>query len=208
MPRTRRKIPLKTLKKLTSLRLPILFILAGVLLILFPTLFTQSAQLRKSLPTAQAQIVAVSKKAPGPIKIDAGLLSKKETVQPPERIVIPKYKVDLGIVEAPVINGLWEISEVSASHGVGSANPGENGNVVVFAHARDELFGPLRNIQKGDKIYILTKDRWAKYEVAATQLVNPDQIEVIAPTRSETLTLFTCSGFLDTKRLIVKALPV
>jgi sortase A len=91
---------------------------------------------------------------------------------------------------------------------VGSANPGQNGNIVVFAHARNELFGPLRDIKKDETIYILTKDRWYRYSVSGTKLVDPSQIENIKPTDSEQLTLFTCSGFLDSKRLIVHAKPL
>ncbi len=205
MPRTRRKTPLKALEKIQSLRLPILFILAGVLLILFPSFYSQTKT--SSLSKIQTKAQSKNNISKNPIKVDSKLLGKKETIQSPQRIVIPKFKIDLNVVEAKVINGFWEISEISASHGVGSANPGENGNVVVFAHARDELFGPIRDIKKGDKIYILTKDHWHTYLVEETKLVDPEQIEVIGETKTETLTLFTCSGFLDSKRLIVKALP-
>lgn len=189
MPRFRWK---KVYKKLKKNRLPILLVLAGGLLILFPTLYKQTS-LKQNLD---------------PIKIDAKLLSNKKSTQTPQRILIPKYKLDLKIIEANVVSGFWELSESSASHGVGSGNLGEKGNIVVFAHARDELFGPIRDIKKGDAIYLLTKNSWHKYRVSETKLVDPNQIEVIAPTPKETLTLFTCSGFLDSKRLIVKALPV
>ncbi len=142
-----------------------------------------------------------------PIKIKSELLSKKDTREVPIRILVPKYKVDLPIIEAKVVNGLWELSETTASHGVGSANPGDKGNIVVFAHARDDLFGPIRYIQKDDEIYLLTKDKWHKYKVEETKLVDPSEVKVIAPTKKETLTLYTCSGFLDSKRLIVVAKP-
>lgn len=204
MLRSRRKIPLKTLKKLKALRLPILFVLAGLVLILFPYFYKQSSQ------ASVKKIEITSKKtqtSTGPIKIASGLLSKKETTQSPQRILIPKYKLDLPIIEAKVLDGFWELSESSASHGVGSGNPGEKGNIVVFAHARDELFGPIRDIKEGDAIYLLTKNSWHEYRVSETKLVDPNQVEVIAPTPKETLTLFTCSGFLDSKRLIVTAKP-
>ncbi|OGG23649.1 hypothetical protein A3A79_00375 [Candidatus Gottesmanbacteria bacterium RIFCSPLOWO2_01_FULL_43_11b] len=143
----------------------------------------------------------------GPIRIDQKLLGLTVPSQQPLRIVIPSRKIDLSVVEAPVINGYWELSETTASHGVGSANPGEIGNTVIFAHAREGLFLPIRDIQVSEVIYVLTKDRWYRYTVAQTQLVDPNQVEVIAPTPDETLTLFTCSGFFDTKRLIVIAKP-
>jgi sortase A len=116
--------------------------------------------------------------------------------------------LDIPIVEARVIDGFWELSETTASHGVGSANPGELGNTVIFAHARDELFGPLRNLRQDAFVYVLSKDRWFRYQVIETKLVDPNAVEVIAPTEDEILTLYTCSGFFDTKRLIVVAKPL
>ena len=35
------------------------------------------------------------------------------------------------------------------------------------------------------------------------KLAYPNEVEVIAPTEDETLTLYTCSGFNDEKRLVV-----
>ena len=142
-----------------------------------------------------------------PIKIDSNLLTQIIQSQSPLRIIIPQLFIDLPIIEAKVVNGYWETSLNTASHGEGSANPGQNGNIVIFAHAKPKLFEPLRNIQNGNVIYVLTKDRWFRYRVNEINFVNPKDIEVIKPTESEALTLFTCSGFLDEKRLIVKALP-
>jgi len=34
--------------------------------------------------------------------------------------------------------------------------------------------------------------------------VKPDQVEYLLPTSEETLTLYTCSGFMDQKRFIVR----
>lgn len=144
----------------------------------------------------------------GPIVIDETLTSEPAASQAPLRIVIPTRGIDLPIVEAPVIDGYWELSETTASHGVGSASPGEIGNTVIFAHARDGLFLPIRDIEPDEAIYVLTKDRWHRYSVQENFLVTPDQVEVIAPTETETLTLFTCSGFNDSKRAIVTATPL
>lgn len=143
-----------------------------------------------------------------PIKISADLLKETSPQRSPLRIIIPSQNIDIFINEAKVVNGYWEISENSASHGAGSANPGEEGNIVIFAHAREGLFLNLKNIQKNTFIYILTKDNWYLYIVEATKEVSPSQLEVISPTKQETLTLYTCSGFLDNKRLIVTAKPI
>lgn len=141
-----------------------------------------------------------------PIKMASFKSSDKEST--PTRIIIPKNDIDLPITFSKIKKGYWKTSETTASHGEGSANPGEGGNVVVFAHAREGLFYNLKDVKKDDVIYVLTRDRWFKYKIKEIKNVYPNQIETIAPTDYEVLTLFTCSGFFDEKRLIVKALPV
>lgn len=180
----------------------------GFLLVTFPTVYKITFSPKPATPILIAGVTTGQPIDAGPFRIDGALLGTSIPTQPPLRIVVPTRNVDLSIVEAPVVNGYWELSETTASHGVGSANPGQNGNVVVFAHARNELFGPLRDIKNNEVIYILTKDRWFRYQVSETKLVDPSQIEHIKPTDTEELTLFTCSGFLDTKRLIVHAKPL
>lgn len=123
----------------------------------------------------------------------------------PSRIIIPDLSIDLEVKEAKIVDGYWEVFENSAGWGEGSGLPGKNGNQVVFAHAREGLFLPLQNIKTGMSIYILTDGSWYQYQVAEIKEVFPNKVEVIAPTDDETLTLYTCSGFKDTKRLIVVA---
>lgn len=121
----------------------------------------------------------------------------------PLRIIIPRIHMDVPIIEASVKDGSWEVSESSANHGKGSAYPGQSGNMVIFAHARVNLFLPLRDILPSDEIYILSDKNWYAYKVEKITQVLPEQIEIINPTKDEQLTLFTCSGFDDEKRLIV-----
>lgn len=123
------------------------------------------------------------------------------------RILIPGKNIDLVVRHAKIIKGYWETSENTASHGQGSSNPGERGNVVVFAHARAGLFYNLKDVKRDDAIYIFTKNRWYRYKVNEIKTVYPNDIETVGPTDKEILTLFTCSGFFDEKRLIVKAIP-
>jgi len=181
-------------------------IVLGLFLVTFPTTYRNvSTGAWRSVFTRES--AATVRGVYGPIRINPDLTTEEHPSDPPTRIIIPTKSVDLLVVEAPVIKGFWEVSETSASHGVGSANPGEPGNTVIFAHARKGLFLPIRDIEAGETVYVLTKDRWHAYTVSETKLVAPNDVEVIAPTADETLTLFTCSGFLDTKRLIVIAKP-
>ncbi len=156
-------------------------------------------------PIALAETAPV---APNPIHIDKNLLSQTTPVEEiPSRIVIPTLDIDLPVTPSRVIDGYWELSETTASYGLGSSHPGENGNVVIFAHARKGLFLPLRNIQKEADVYVLTRAHWYVYKVADIKSVDPSDTSVIAQTIRPTLTLYTCSGFVDEKRLIVTATP-
>jgi len=124
------------------------------------------------------------------------------------RILLPKVNIDLKVIPAKIVGPTWETSENSASHGEGSANPGEKGNTVIFAHAKEGLFYNLKDVKKGDIVYVLTKNQWYRYKVNEVKSVVPKDITTVAPAKIEILTLFTCSGFFDEKRLIVKAIPL
>lgn len=178
----------------------VLLVVLGLLLLAFPPTYTFWANRPVSGTTSRLDF--------GPIWIDTKLLGTRQAPHKTLRIIAPSVKIDLPVTEAKVVNGYWETSETTASHGMGSGNPGEEGNTVIFAHARQGLFAPLREIKPGATVYVLTDVRWHRYQVSGVTEVAPQALEVIAPTLDETLTLFTCSGFLDSKRLVVIAKPV
>jgi sortase (surface protein transpeptidase) len=47
----------------------------------------------------------------------------------------------------------------------------------------------------------------AKYIVSETKRVLPNAVEEVLPTDHEVVTVYTCTGFLDSQRFVVKALP-
>lgn len=144
-----------------------------------------------------------------PVNVDKSLLdwqkNKQKVKNPPIRIIVPELKINLPIKEARVVKGYWEVFADSAGFGLGSAYPGESGNQVIFAHARRGLFLPLKEAKGGENIYLLTSDKWFSYKISEIKEVSPSQTEVIVPTTEITLTLYTCSGFADSKRLIIIA---
>lgn len=140
-----------------------------------------------------------------PVKIEGFEEVKKEEDKEPTRVIIPDVGIDLPVSRAEVIHGYWEVFPDKAAWGSGSGYPGEPGNQVVFAHVREGLFLPLKDVKIDDKVYIFTKDGWFDYKIVEIKEVYPNQVEVVAPTDDETLTLYTCTGYQDTKRLIVVA---
>jgi sortase A len=76
----------------------------------------------------------------------------------------------------------------------GSALPSDTGNMVIAGH-RDTFFRPLQDLRKGDEISVQTPQGTRRYQVASTQIVNPDAIEVLNDTPEPILTLITCYPF-------------
>lgn len=140
-----------------------------------------------------------------PVKVEGFSIGEAPQEKIPSRIVIPSVSIDLEVKPARNLNGYWEVFLDEAAWGEGSGLPGEVGNQVIYAHARKSLFLPLKDIEVGERVYVFTNEGWYAYEVKEIVEVKPTQVEVIAPTQDETLTLYTCSGFSDSRRLIVIA---
>jgi sortase A len=121
----------------------------------------------------------------------------------PVRIQIPALGVD-----APVVLGDGdEQLKKGVGHHIGSANPGEPGNLVLTAHndVFGEIFRDLDQLKPGDSIIIYTNgQRIYTYLVTGTEVVGPLDVEVMAPTRQPTVTLISCYPYMvDNKRIVV-----
>lgn len=127
----------------------------------------------------------------------------------PTQISFDTPKLNLNIKEAAIRNNIWQTYTDAASHSLVSASPGEGSNIVIYAHNKKNLFGPLLWVTPNTKITLTTADGQVHhYQVSSIQTVSPDKIDVVMPTDEEVLTLYTCTGFLDSQRLVVKANPV
>ena len=120
------------------------------------------------------------------------------------RIVIPAIGVD-----APVVEGDgWEELKMGAGHHIGSANPGERGNVIISGHddVYGEIFRYLGDLNIGDEVTVYAGDTPYRYLVVARRIVEPTEVGLLEPTPNATLTLITCYPYLiDTHRLVVIA---
>jgi len=136
---------------------------------------------------------------------ESSKISQSHQKSLPLRIIVPKLSIDLPVKEARVEGNNWELFEDAASYLITSAKIGDSGNTVIYAHAKPHLFGPLKRVKKGERIYVLTDRNWVVYEVFKTETVPPTHIEVVLPTEKKTLTLYTCTNFLDKDRFVVFA---
>jgi sortase A len=128
----------------------------------------------------------------------------------------PKDGVVLGQLEIPrlhlsvlVVQGV-DAGDLrrAAGHIPGTALPGHTGNVGIAAH-RDTFFRPLRRIQRDDSIELNTLGKAYRYRVVSTNVVSPDDVQVLYPNGHDILTLVTCFPFdyigSAPKRFVVRA---
>jgi len=139
-------------------------------------------------------------------------------VQPsaPDHRPAPKPSAIVGRIEIPrlglsdmIVEGVAEPElRLGVGHIPGTALPGKRGNVAIAGH-RDTFFRPLRNILANDSIQLVTLNGTYGYRVVSTQIVDPADVQVLNPTRRDTLTLVTCYPFYFVgsapKRFIVRA---
>ena len=120
------------------------------------------------------------------------------------RLQIPTLNID-----APIVQGDgWAQLKKGIGQNLASANPGQNGNVVLSAHndVYGELFRNLDRLVPGDQIVVYTQQRQYVYVVDRTTLVEPTAVEVMAGTGSPTVTLISCYPYLvNDQRIVVFA---
>jgi len=120
------------------------------------------------------------------------------------RIQIPALNIDAPIIQG---DGEEQLKKGVGQH-FGTSNPGKVGNMVLSGHndTYGEVFRYLDQLKPGDKIIIYTFTHSYTYIVDGWTVVEPDQVEVMAPTTYESVTLISCYPYLvDNQRIVVKA---
>lgn len=132
----------------------------------------------------------------------------KQTGARPTRILIPAIDVNLPVYETGVVRGVWQISPDGVSHLAASSVPGRNGNIIMYGHNSRTRLGRLAEVSVGDRVVVTTDEGNDRlYLVEKVTVVRPEDLTVVENTPTETLTLYTCTGFADSKRLVVIARP-
>ncbi len=120
------------------------------------------------------------------------------------RIQIPAIAVD-----APVVQGDgWEQLKKGVGQHIGSADPGEKNNVVLSAHndVFGEIFRDLDKLKAGDQVILYTSQHAYTYLVTGSKLVEPNQVEVMTPSKDAIVTLISCTPYMvDKQRIVVTA---
>jgi len=129
-------------------------------------------------------------------------------------------KIDKVGLNAPVA---WNVEEDNiieqlksgVAHYKGTSLPGEGGNIFIVGHSSNyfwvssdynSVFALLDKLSPGDRIELSTNDKNYIYEVKSTNVVSPDEVQVLQNTEKETLSLMTCWPIgTSLKRLVVQS---
>lgn len=152
-----------------------------------------------------------------------------EVAPPDDRVIIPRINRNVPVVKVSTENLIkrdWGALEAdiqeSLRYGVvhypGTAEPGENGNVVITGHSSyfswdpgrfKDVFALLHEVAVGDTVIVYHNQKKYFYQVYQTQVVTPDKIDILTQRGENRLTLITCTPVgTNLKRLVVLARPV
>ncbi len=133
--------------------------------------------------------------------------SKQSVGMAPLKITAP-HGIDAPIQPQIYDADKWTVSANSIAHLFSSADPKEPGNIILYGHNSKKLFKNIPKLQLGEKITLTLADGSARtYTITERARVQADNTSFLQPTKSETLTLYTCIGFLDRERFILRAVP-
>ncbi|GAA1634572.1 class E sortase [Georgenia ruanii] len=115
---------------------------------------------------------------------------------------VPRWGSDYEVAVAEGVGLRTVLNTGAAGHYPGTAMPGELGNFALAAHRQTHgaAFHGVDKLRPGDPLVVETADAWLVYRVTDSDVVTPDEVDVIAPVPGEpgaqptarTITLTTC----------------
>ena len=123
------------------------------------------------------------------------------------KLVVPRIGISVMVLQGIENDTLT----LGAGHVPGTPLPGADGNVAIAAH-RDTFFRKLEGIMTGDSIQFATVSGTYEYVVDSTEIVDPEDTQVMESRARPELTLITCYPFYFVgaapKRFVVHARPM
>ena len=165
----------------------------------------------RNLKRARVSAIARNLKleAVAPTVIKAGIVEEAAGLR--EGDVVGKLEVPRIGISVMVLQGIEnDTLTVGVGHVPGTPLPGSDANVVIAAH-RDTFFRKLEGIMVGDSIQFATVRGTYGYVVDSTEIVDPEDTQVMESRARAELTLITCYPFYFVgaapKRFVVHAQP-
>ncbi len=204
-----------------TLGLGIAMLAVGLILLTIPlwsAVLNHSSQYQAARLFAQRKAIAAATKTKSPLqRTVANSTSSPSTVseEVPAGQVLAQLEIPAIGVNAYVLEGLtyqqavWsKLLQEGPAHLEGSSLPGQPGNSVIFGHVNiwGSVFAHLDELAPGNSITLQTLTGTYVYVVEGSQVVPQTDVAAVAPHGGPpTLQLVTCSGLLDTHRLVITA---
>ena len=150
-----------------------------------------------------------------PTKVDFSLWSNGrikdylESLEEPTETPLAVFRIPKLNLEVPVYEGSDDRTlNVGLGRIIGTAKLCETGNTGIAGH-RDGFFRGLKDLAPGDTLELMLPHRTDHYSVTSLMVTTPDDVSVLEPTSTASLTLVTCYPFYFVgsapRRFIVKA---
>lgn len=124
----------------------------------------------------------------------------------PSKISINSLSLSLPVEPTKIKSGYWPTSQTGVSFLVDSGNLGGVGNLIFYGHNWKNLLGSLHKVKVGEDIVLQGQNgQDFHYSVTFIATVDANDVSILANSPDERITLYTCTGLLDQKRLVVVA---
>lgn len=142
---------------------------------------------------------------PSHIAIESSNHSVVFTGSVPTRIVLKDIGIDLPVISTEVKNNVWPETISGVSFMSNSVVPGETGNSIFWGHNFPRLLGNLDQAQPGQTISVYFTTGKKDFVIAKKAIISATDTSILDATSGAQLTLYTCTGFLDSQRLALVA---
>jgi sortase A len=119
----------------------------------------------------------------------------KESLTTNTKLPLAVVRIPKIHLEVPVFD---DTDEFTLNRGLGrihgTARIGRDGNLGLAGH-RDGFFRGLKDLVVGDEIDLVRLEQTDIYVTSKIRIVNPDDVSVLSPTPTPTLTMVTCFPF-------------
>ncbi|MFZ1721451.1 MAG: sortase [Microgenomates group bacterium] len=126
----------------------------------------------------------------------------------PTHLKLTLNQEPIELLPAQISTDSWEISQHSASV---LTNPSFLGlpktSTIIYGHNWPRLLGNLHNLKVGDTLYIKVNDTWRELYIESSDIVSATELSALSAMDETSVVVYTCTGFLDSKRLVVLAKP-
>lgn len=105
--------------------------------------------------------------------------------------------------------GQWPLSTETGHFLLNSAPLNQPGNVIIYGHNTDAVLGWLLDVQPTDQLTLNDQSgNTQHYQIESITDVTADDVSWLQPSEKNILTVYTCSGWFDQYRRVVRAVRI